>query len=345
METIRRCLASDYEKLTAFNRQVFPDRNIDAGALMDFRYKRRENSGYEECVIVTDGKEVLGQVLLSSTYCTCKGKRYDGTFYADTMVRADQRERGYGLMLMKESLNTGKQQWSAGSTAFQVKRRLKLGMKIMGERRLYVKTNNIFSLFGRNVPDSTIFPEVVSSFLLLSKENVGAEWGVYNHDLVEFGRDEAFIRWRFFDAIHKYYMYKDRGSRDYFVVRIIKKKGVPMLCLADYRCDFSNAQSFNYIVHAVNTLAKKLRIPFTITSSSLNISDHVLEKNGYISVANNNAIRWFNYIRKKIFNKRPKGEDGVVFAYNMDEIIDQDLIDKRKYVFITLADSDGEILW
>ncbi|MDR2119197.1 MAG: GNAT family N-acetyltransferase [Tannerellaceae bacterium] len=341
MITVRRCNESDYDRLIAFNEQVFPERNIEAKVLMDYRFKKREKSGYEECVIVTDEKEILGQVLFTSTYATYKGVDYNGTFYMDTMVRADQRKYGYGLSLMSESIKTDRQQWSAGSTEFQIKRRLKLGMRIIGFRKLYVKLNNPLLLFVK----AGSFPKNIASFFLLSKEEIMDLPDTFNRELFEFGRNKDFIQWRFFEAPHVYYLYKSENNNDYFVVRIIKKEGISMLCLCDYRCNFTEKDDFSNIIQVVKRLAQRVNIPFTITSSSLKASDEVLKKNGFIGIADNNVTYLFNYIRKKLFNKRPKGKDAVVFAYNMDEIIDQERIDMRGYTLITLADSDGELLW
>jgi hypothetical protein len=321
---IRKCQEDDYLSLIAFNKEVYPKRKQRfVEQLMDFRYKNRM-SDFCNNFILTDGNQIYGQSLCSSLSYYFENQIKHGFWGFDFFVKKDKRRDGFGIDMMEAITSMGSEQWGTGVSDEALKIDLYLGYKLVGELKKYFRLQNPFcwivSLF-KNYSKAK-YPQFISKFSCVDRNNVPSYTEIFNDGLVEFVRGTNFLTWRFFDVPHHYAFYKDNDSDDYFVVRVIKKMGFAILVIVDYRCDLSHPLSFTSIIDATRELAKKLNCSFILTSSTLRVSDDLLEKISF-KVLGKNRVMISTMVKKEHLDK----------------------IKRREFALVTLADSDGEILW
>jgi hypothetical protein len=194
----------------------------------------------------------------------------------------------------------------------------------MGKMKRYLRLVNPFYVLISTLKSyrNPLYPQVVGDFVLVQKDAVPDYAHPFNSDIAEFVRDRKFLTWRFFEVPHRYAMYKHQSSNDYFVARIIKRKGIAMLALVDYRCRFTQAEHFENVLVATQKLAQKMCCGFIITSSTLLATDEVLEKSSF----------------RKIMKDKIMVSTAVKKEHSSQ-------VNERRYVLVTLADSDGEISW
>jgi hypothetical protein len=320
---VRKCQESDYLPLVEFNREIYPNRKIPAEKLMDFRYKNRM-SDFCNNLILTDENRIYGQSLCSSLSYYFESKVRNGFWGFDFFIRKDKRPGGFGVDMMEAIVNQGSEQWGTGVSDEALKIDLYMGYRLAGELKKYFCLQNPFCWLISCLRSyrRVKYPAAISNFSCVSRGNIPAYTKPFNEGKVELVRDKAFLSWRFFDAPHAYAFYKRNDSDDYFVVRVIKKMGVAILVIVDYRCDFSRPSSFELIIHAAKKLAKKLHCSFTLTSSTLAVTDSSLEKKSF-----------------KVLGKSR------VMISTMVKKAHLDRVKSREFALVTLADSDGEILW
>jgi hypothetical protein len=320
---IRKCQKDDYLPLISFNKEAYPKRKHFVEQLMDFRYKNRMTD-FCNNFILTDGKQIYGQSLCSSLSYYFENQIKHGFWGFDFFIREDKRRDGFGIDMMETITGMGTEQWGTGVSDEALKIDLYLGYKLVGELKKYFRLQNpfcwIFSLFKNY--SKVKYPEFISKFSYVDRNNIPSYAKIFNEGLVEFVRDTNFLSWRFFDVPHTYAFYKHSDSDDYFVVRVIKKMGFAILVVVDYRCDFAYPLSFASIIDAARKLAEKLKCSFILTSSTLRVSDDLLKKKSF-KILGKNRVMVSTMAKKEHLDK----------------------IKRREFALVTLADSDGEILW
>lgn len=326
IEYLTKC---EIENLFTFNKGVYPKRTIDVKNL-DFWVSKNLDEVRLSIIVKGANQEIWGQILSSSMFYYYKESIQPGNWIFDYIVREDKRKDGYGIDLLQFGLRNKKVPiFATGSGPRALKIQLKMGFKRIGELKKYVGIKNplylLTSLFRGNLSPKK-FPAFVKTqtaiFQLTNADQLSDITNPFNPGLLEFGRDSAFLKWRFFSNLHNYAFYKKVDSDTYFVVRTIVKKRITCLVLVDYRCDFSNQNDFHMLLRAVKKVASKLKLAVLITGSSLKIADEILEKQGFKAKGRPRPI---------ISTEKYKEE--------------QQRINNRELVFATLADSDGEINW
>ncbi len=320
--------SSTDKKFFEFNNKVFPKR-VNSKMLIDFWFSKKKDE--HALTIILKGKkdEIYGQNLHSSMSYFYNHEVLQGEWGFDFIVSEEIRKEGYGIDILLFALEHKKAIFAVGSGPMALKIELKMGFKLIGELRKYVGISNplylISSLF-RGIISKNKFPITVKAkvktFKLTSLDQLPFYSNPFNRELLEFGRDNAFLKWRFFSNLYQYSFYKQENGNDYFVVRTIEKKGITCLVLVDYRCNFNDSQNFVELIKAVKKIASNLRLSVIIAGSSLKITDEIFESKRFKSIGRPRPI-----ITNKIFKE------------------EQQRISKREFVLATLADSDGEINW
>lgn len=319
----------ELEKLYSFNIQIFPERS-NPKSVLDFWLSKNPDEHSLSITLNGDNKEQSGQIISSSMFFYYKSTQQSGSWIFDYIVSEDKRKDGYGIDLLQFALQNRKAPiFATGSGPLALKIELKMGFKLIGELRKYVGIGNpLFlpsSLF-RGVISRNKYPVSVKkkskTFRLTTADQLPEFSSPFNSGLLEFGRDNAFLKWRYFSDLHPYAFYKSEEGDDYFVVRTIVKKGITCLVLVDFRCDFYDQQNFVVLINAVKKLASKLKLSVVITGSSLKMTDEVFENKRF----------------KSIGRPRP-----IITTEKFKE--EKQRIENREFVFATLADSDGEITW
>lgn len=318
----------ELERLYSFNKQIFPERS-NPKSVIDFWLSKNPEELNLSIILKGDNDEIFGQNLHSSMSYFYNNSMLSGEWGFDFIVSEDIRKDGYGIDMLQFVLKHKKAIFAVGSGPLALKIELKMGFKLIGELRKYVGIGNpLFlplSLF-RGVISSNKYPVFVKkksqTFRLTTADQLPEFQSPFNTELLEIGRDNAFLRWRYFSDLHSYAFYKQEEVDDYFVVRTIVKKGITCLVLVDFRCDLSGQQNFDVLLNAVKKLASMLNLSVIIAGSSLSITDEVFENRRFKSIGRPRPI---------ITTERYKEE--------------KQRIDNREFVFATLADSDGEISW
>lgn len=317
-----------YASFVAFNKAIYPEReNVDE--LLEFRVL---NSPYKDMelnvVLLDDINAVVGQAQYYSTYYYHEGKTEQSLWGYDLIVKPELRKMNYGLDLL-EYVSENRTQVAfasgVGDMALKIEKAI-LGVKVMGFLKKSIKIVNILNFpfsINRRVSLKN-YPQKINGFVKVTDPTrLGNLAKPYNDELLEFCRDREFITWRFFEAPYEYAFYKSVDNDNYFVVRTIVKNHITVLVLIDYRCDLKQSQEITEIINAAVKLTNRLFLPILITASSTIYVDTVLQENSFKVIG-----------RDRVMTIYQKG----VKAYQQ-EIVD------RKFVFTTLADSDGEILW
>lgn len=313
----------DIPKLVSYGEKIFPERRSYYSSLLNFYFKGRMNGLTGALAIIKDG-EICGQTFHLETTMWFQNKKIVTCWGLDLIIDEDLREEAGGIDLILTSKKHYPNSAAVGSGDLALKINLKMGFKWVGEVRKYVGISSIPMLPIYLFCKKNKFPQAINDFFLVSNKESFRATDYFNKDIIEIGRDNDFISWRYFTPeFRKYFVYQNKSGL-YFVVRPIRYKGIRMLALIDFRCDLSVDGEFKAIFETVRKLAKRMLFPFMLCGSSHRTIDSVLEKNGM----------------KSIGRPRP-----IIIRNELKKSIDEDRVNKRDFVFVTLADSDGEVSW
>lgn len=324
--TIRNATINDIEAMVRYQCKMFPERSVEQSEryMQLWASKAPDEIAKTFLVIDDDNGTICGQDLFSSMNYYLDGACASAVWGFDIIVDEELRKGAWGLELL---LATKKYPiiFATGSNPNALKINLKLGQTLLGEIRKYVKLVNPLyiatALWRGNVPAAK-FPAEVAAWRRVAPEEFPQLTAAFNPSLFEVGRDIDFLRWRF-TQLHEYAVYRREGGDEYFVVRTIIKSHITALVIVDWRCSVEDGSQFEQIVEAAIAIAKSLHLPILITGSSLAATDAVLERHRFRSVGRPRPIIG----NDKRFKQR------------------KDDIERRAFAIVTLADSDGEVLW
>lgn len=317
-----------WDRFIEFNRRMYPSRK-NVTDLHKFRMLDcpSANDIHLNAILLDDNGDIRAQVLYNSAQYYFHGEKHEGLWGYDLIVEPEFRKMNYGLDMLEYMRDNRKLPFFAAGineTALKLEKII-LKSRIIGYLKKYVKlVNPLFIPFAihRHI-DADQFPDSIGKFNKVTAcTELPNQQMAYNPDILEFARDKAFLTWRFFKAPHQYAMYVSKDNTDYFVVRTIVKQHITALVLVDYRCTLKNKNALSDIIDAATHVTKRLHLPILISASSLADADKEFEVKGFKTVGNHRPIT----MNQNINSEKAK-------------------IDTRSFVFLTLADSDGEINW
>lgn len=321
---IRKILRSDVPELINFGLKVYPTRKTYYPALINFLFNE-EFPGTPSGIILEENNEIKGQNLCTPMSLILNGTKKDLYWGHDLIVDEKLRNENWGVDILLACQKHFPGHCATGSGPEALKMALKLKYTLVGEIRKYVLPSSIVRLPINLLPSKREWPYTIGNFKLIdSTEELLKPICPNNAEIIEVERNILWINWRFFNNSFRNYWFYQNPEGDYFIVRIINRKGIKMLLVSDYRCSLNNSVNFESIINAVRKLANYLHIPFILCSSSHRTTDIVLEK----------------YHAKSIGRPRP-----IIFPKQLKDWIDKDKIENREYCFITFGDSDGEWNW
>jgi len=328
MVEIKPLQKNEIEKFYTFNRQAYPERKRYK-EIIDFWFSKNPEEYRLTNVLFVDGK-ITGQFLHSSMRYYYEGRKNESFWGFDLIIEKEKRKGAYGLDLLQYNMEQFDSEFATGSGPLALKIEIALGYKQIGELKKYINFVNPFFLplaLLRNKRTVLKYPEEVKfstneKFEKVSLDSFSNFTQPFTSNLLEISREKLFIKWRFYNSLYRYTVYKSAKTNSYFVLRTITKNHILCMVLVDYRCDLNNRNEFKDIIKAAKEITWKLMIPILITGSSLKCIDDILEENHFKVTGRNRPI-----ISTLSFKER------------------KDDIENRNFTLITLADSDGEILW
>ena len=326
---IRTANNSDINSLYEFNTKSFPEKVINSKKYIDFWLSKSFDAINNITLLLDDQNKIVGQTIMSSMAYYYQQEKIKSVWGFDLIVNEKYRKESWGLDLMLFNGKINPKGWATGSGSLALAINLKLGMKLVGQIKKYVGIINpfwIFTAIGKKPISRKKFPIIINfsniAFHLIDKDKIPILTNPFNSNLLEIVRDSDFLKWRYFNDLHQYAFYKDFDSNIYFVLRTTVFHHIKVLLLVDYRCDSQKKEQFETILFAAKKIASKLHLPILITGSYLKTFDEILENDHFISIGRPRPI--LGHIKCK-----DRKED----------------IDNRNFVFVTLADSDGETNW
>lgn len=324
--TTRRALKEDLEKIYRFNEKYYSRLN-HGKEYVDFWCSKEENALERILLMVDENNDIIAQNFFSSMSYFYAGNKIETVWGFDLLVNEEGRKQNLGVQFMLRQRDAEKNMLSVGANDIALSMLLNMHYKKIGELKTYIGIGNPLWLFQTLFKSNDIIEKCplqikVDSFTFTKTkvEDIPDLNEPLNFNLLEPGRDKDFIRWRFFNKFHKYAFYRLEGTQFFFVVRPIKKYHFSIMELVDYRCNVNDKTILFAIIKAFKYLANKMHYALLYTGSSLKIVDEALEYNGL----------------KKIRKNRP-----IIWLKKTDDI--KDKIIERNFIYLTLADSDGEI--
>lgn len=324
---IRRANIKDKEELYKFNRQMYPQwKNCDE--IVDFWLSRKSDEINNVVIMVDENDKIRGQQFFSSMSYYYNNETVESHWAFNLIVDEEMRKGSHGFALMWKCKKEHPNSMSSGSNDISMPINLKIGNKLIGHLKKYVGIGNPIwlatSLFRGEIKNKN-FPESISVSGKTFKKNTSQELPIlnkpYNYKLLEISRTKEFLLWKFYSMLHDYGVYTNADG-DFFAVRTIVRKKITSLVLVDYRCKMDNKDNFQTIMQAFRLIASKMHLAVLIVGSSLNVTDQVCSSFKMKSVGRDRPILGF-------VNCKDKEKE----------------IDNRNFVFLTLADSDGDVIW
>ena len=322
-----------------FNTESFPERASLNEQLINFRYFNQLNQGelLSQNVIATDDAgKIIGQALYHPAAYYFQNEKREMEWGFDLFVRQDKRQDSVGLHLfdfIKENKKNPIFATGVGEKALKIEKFY--GYHVIGHLKKFYKIVNPFFLLTGILRKKNIkteqFPDFIKGnkkFKKITSENLWDCEQAYNDDLLEFERNEHFLKWRFYSANFQYALYKlDNNQADitcpvYFVVRTVKIKRITILVLVDYRFNVNHPEKLSDIIKATHQIAQKLFLPIVVAGSAHKVSDQVLAASQY----------------------KITGRDRPIICNKKEYKDFKDNIKNREFLFCTFADSDGEYL-
>jgi len=328
------------DDLIEFNRKVYPSRK---GIKESILYKLsasehsipKSHTGYIKIATNKEGR-IIGQFQRIPCRYSLNGEKADAFWGMDYIVEEDSRGTAAGVFLAKDALKDP--HFGMGLSPISYKIHLLLGEVCIGEYRKYMRFKSLFSLakFGlavttklpAKIPDikSNPFPKQIKANKLTTYNRIddlcNIEWSHEPKKRIEFDRSISFMKWRF--GAHPgvftcYTLVSDQECLAYFVCRYVLWKGTLFLLLVDYRY---KEEYLGSLIKATCRLLIKSKALGIITLSSYFEADRELRHRGF----------WRFGINGKIVT-------------NIKHEFSQEVIEQRRAVMVTFADSDADFFY
>lgn len=335
---IRKVEESDFASLVEFNQNIYiKSDGIEESLNYRFFINPHNVKSHESIIALNENDKIIGQILLMCSKFRYNGNTETAVWGMDYVVDELYRGSPAGTVLCKKALKV-EFHFGVGLTETSMAIHKVFGENIIGSVCKYIRLTGPFSfvkfIFPRlNNKYIIEYPEEIeikdSRFVkVIDPAEINSKLGFWNDNILEFVRDTAFLKWRYFYYPDKYLVYKyisknnkeDIISTTFFVARPIVWKNVNCLLLVDYRtsCD----KDFFKIISATKELAKKLKVSAVITGCSFSGYKKILKRTLFLKFGTNLEI-----------------------VSNYKEYSDRNSFDKDN-ILVTFGDSDCDfVLW
>lgn len=327
----------DFSLLKKFNEEKFPVRADSFEEYYRYRFIDNPFCQYPNDTIysVIENGKYIAQMMTQPSPISFNEETIPAYWGQDYFVDSNYQGKGIGKKL--SSLFLAKNYYiSVGFTKTSSIVHKKGGCRCIGYLDYYEKwlspLSKIRFLFHRLLqkkaksPNTYSFPKKINDWKRI--DNV-ADFQIpnknWNKDTVETLRDRKYLQWRFFYLPNRYFCYQldndsQDGNQSYFVCKTYFYKGVNWLRIVDYRFNKQRPNDFAKIINTAERLAQDLNLFGILISSSMKISNDILEQHHYQNTAH-----------KEVLTTYP-------FAHQPTEDNDE----MHNHLFITFADNDSD---
>lgn len=324
--SIRRACESDRRDFYRFIKESYSNKNGGkVEEYVDFWFSQRENEIERTLIMVDENNRIIGQNFFSSMSYYFNGETIDTAWGFDMIITPECRKENLGVPFMLKTRDAERKMLSVGANDSAMSMLMNMRFKKIGELRRYFGISNVLLLplsVIRGVASVKYFPISVIvdgyHFKKTDKDGIPTLNKEFS-DMMEPARTREWLHWRFFNPYKEYGFYRLEGADVFFVVRSFVKKHITFFELVDLRCNPNDAQLLSAIAKAYKKIARKALCPILFAGSSFNGLDKALEKVGLKNFGRNRPIMWLK-------NGKESNE----------------LIDGRRFAYVTFADSDGE---
>lgn len=322
--------SKNYSYFVDFNRSVYPHRRQIENSL---KYRMSQNpyadDEFDNVILTKEDDIIIGQAIKMPSVFIYKNIVQASYWTMDYFVDPESRNSLAGLSIALEAVKL-KNHFAIGLTPESLAIHTALKEKMIGYMYKFYRIENYFKAFFQYfsikkkkqinagaAPDEIKVKDSVFLRVTDPKDIVSGE-GFYNKDILEFTREEKFLRWRFFHHHDKYLVYRIKNGdnetllTNYFVVRPMIWKKMRALLLVDYRFPVTDPEIFSLILSALKKLSGSINASVTVTGCTLPGLFPVLNMAGFRSFGNKMSIVT-NF--KNIFNANNNEQDELFITY------------------------------
>ena len=278
-----------YNELIDFNQNKF--KREDTEKYFDFRFINHPwiHQLKTAAALAFEDEKIIGQQCYVPLKFRYKGRTENGVWGMNLMLDEKARGKGVGKRLVEENQKVPNY-FVFGVTNHARELHEKFGFYIFDSFiRLFYLPNiyQLIKLFFKTKKIINInFPEKIKtekqSFI---KQNAVPDINksCWNEDVVEFIRDQNYIKWRFFSAYNNFsfYLSEDKNNPIYFVLKTLTWKNHVFLCLVDMRVERNDKNAIMAIINACKKVLKFTGAKGILAGSSLKEYLNSFYKSGF----------------------------------------------------------------
>lgn len=290
-------------------------------------------------VAIDGGGKIIGQFPLMPARYRYEGASYPCVFGYDYYVDSNYRGSGVGTELAKSAFADFGVYFTAGVTQRAGRIHERLGLKLVGSTRGWLRLSRPTALIRLAAEKAGFIKQSVEPASNLTQrcpDNIIVRSGEFRktteiHDwkhncvspkIIEFDRSPKFLHWRYGFFTERYVLYEAQVTHQqcYFAATAIRKNGLLVLSIIDYRSTGEPETCFRAIIHAALHLRRVLGCDGLFVASSHRMFDKILRRRGFF---------------------RP-GQPGLLYT-NAPHVTTHATLGERDRIFLTLADGDGDL--
>lgn len=289
---------SDVSALKEFYQKAYPTW-INSSEYLDKTLFSLPSSVWQDSLLIYDNESIVGVNLCIPAKALIGQNEHNIVWSYDTLVLSEYRSTDAGTFIA-EFWYKRKNLFGAGLSDISERMCHIMKSKFLAFVPAFLKFNFkskfvfnfIYPCFSTKAFIKKDFPKLIRTKGGLferinhAEELQLPESGYWNEDLIEFKRDQNFIKWRFFYKDSPYVLYtlkhKEAELPVYFAARICVWHNMPLIYIVDYRFPLTVSDSFNLILKSAEYLCYKLGCAGVYIRSSLDMLNKILKNKGYL---------------------------------------------------------------
>lgn len=306
-----------FSLLEKFNKEKFPVRANSFNDYYKYRFIDNPFCEYPHDTIYStiENSNYIAQMMTMPAPLSFNGESIPAYWGQDYFV--DEKYQGKGIGKEMTRFFLGKNYYIAvGFSKISSIVHKKGGCRCIGFLDFYEKWKSPFAklyfyiyrlLKFKNKPlEEYVFPEEIKGWKRFhSTDEISLPQKNWNKDTVETLRDKTYMKWRFFYLPNRYFCYQlpnknPNENPSYFVCKVYFYKGVHWLRIVDYRFQKENTIDFTNILETAHLLVEKLGLFGVLISSSLKISNEILDQQNFTKTAHKEVLTMYPFAHEAV---------------------------------------------